>query len=134
MRGEDLDEAVEGKRGEETPPRAWGRPDGFQLFRAASGNTPTCVGKTYTVDIAQAQTWKHPHVRGEDRCEKSNVPCPAKHPHVRGEDSAGSVEVKGRLKHPHVRGEDPLPRLPAGHQAETPPRAWGRPHVSSYRK
>ena len=30
-------------------------------------------------------------------------------------------------KHPHVRGEDPMTNLISGKEAETPPRAWGRP-------
>ena len=30
----------------ETPPRAWGRPNRYQVQETARGNTPTCVGKT----------------------------------------------------------------------------------------
>ena len=46
VRGED-GYALGGKAlPEETPPRAWGRPEGLTLATLEKRNTPTCVGKT----------------------------------------------------------------------------------------
>ena len=46
MRGEDIDNAFSTAFEEETPPHAWGRPEGPELREARIRNTPTCVGKT----------------------------------------------------------------------------------------
>ena len=50
----------------ETPPRAWGRPVSNTAIIALTGNTPTCVGKTYIDIDLLPEIEKHPHVRGED--------------------------------------------------------------------
>ncbi len=50
----------------ETPPRVWGRQRQHHHQRAAGGNTPTGVGKTFACDSLEPLTRKHPHGCGED--------------------------------------------------------------------
>ena len=52
---------------EETPPRAWGRPAQFGQGIERAGNTPTGVGKTFSIMSLRPGIGKHPHGRGEDR-------------------------------------------------------------------
>ena len=127
VRGEDSEAGAGGKDDQETPPRAWGRPQTRQDCPISQGNTPTCVGKTVTDTTREATGRKHPHVRGEDcilfwdaaypketpprtwgrpcfsttRAQRlRNTPtCVGKTRHPR---KAGMC----RQKHPHVRGED----------------------------
>ena len=49
-----------------SPPRAWGGRFPLSPQRAASGLTPTCVGRTAVVDPRSGLDPAHPHVRGED--------------------------------------------------------------------
>ena len=79
-----------------------------------SRNTPTCVGKTQWPRGQHDQPQKHPHVRGED-----SGPEPL------------TADAALAEKHPHVRGEDWISRQIRPISQETPPRAWGRPIVSS---
>ena len=65
-RGEDGEFAAPSKVCEETPPRAWGRPEPPQSRKARRGNTPTGVGKTYIKPVRSDDPKKHPHGRGED--------------------------------------------------------------------
>ena len=37
------------------------------------GNTPTCVGKTFSLDVSELSDEKHPHMRGEDRIMFANT-------------------------------------------------------------
>ena len=66
VRGEDCRHPVGPRCGGETPPRAWGRPNGAGAVQVNRGNTPTCVGKTALITKIGNSTEKHPHVRGED--------------------------------------------------------------------
>ena len=66
MRGEDNGLAVLNPFIVETPPHAWGRRRGPAVHDGASGNTPTCVGKTLLVQNRGHMPEKHPHMRGED--------------------------------------------------------------------
>ncbi|MVB83604.1 hypothetical protein D6V12_18790, partial [Vibrio cholerae] len=50
----------------ETPPPAWGRLDNKKVRKGYPGNTPTCVGKTFSMKGSHGQPQKHPHLRGED--------------------------------------------------------------------
>ncbi len=50
----------------ETPPPAWGRRLMGRPWYMASGNTPTCVGKTANRNRLSFFCKKHPHLRGED--------------------------------------------------------------------
>ena len=50
----------------ETPPRAWGRHRPGSDALQCRGNTPTCVGKTSSLNGRGGHDEKHPHVRGED--------------------------------------------------------------------
>ena len=50
----------------ETPPRTWGRPFSPSLLKTIYGNTPTHVGKTWSVHVGARPRRKHPHARGED--------------------------------------------------------------------
>ena len=56
----------------ETPPRAWGRVRFNDIRLLHPGNTPTGVGKSCVLGLAQRQSWKHPHGRGEEF--NSNTP------------------------------------------------------------
>ena len=66
VRGEDVAVMAVIRPSTETPPRAWGRPTLVRSSIGASGNTPTCVGKTYARTRRRPAIQKHPHVRGED--------------------------------------------------------------------
>ena len=152
VRGEDI--ASRGARVDhvETPPRAWGRLLMLPWSAWNSGNTPTCVGKTWNLAFRDHSAEKHPHVRGEDQQ-------PAPPPQVKPEtpprawgrlSHQGLFQHGGRNtptcvgktrnlavsdhrteKHPHVRGEDcPRPHRWREH-GETPPRAWGRRRTSA---
>ena len=58
----------------ETPPHAWGRLNNTTMSQANSRNTPTCMGKTFSVTIVSITNKKHPHMHGEDKsCSKSYV-------------------------------------------------------------
>ena len=50
----------------ETPPRAWGRLRWKYHQSFCIGNTPTCMGKTFSVISYIWYSRKHPHVHGED--------------------------------------------------------------------
>ena len=67
MRGEDASLLIPSLLSSETPPHAWGRPLLTNMVGAELGNTPTCVGKTLPPCPMGMRTWKHPHMRGEDR-------------------------------------------------------------------
>ena len=71
VRGEDLSSYSATYAAPETPPRAWGRRCRPRATAPPSGNTPTCVGKTYGSQRALLAPWKHPHVRGEDSLEST---------------------------------------------------------------
>ena len=66
VRGEDSITDGASPSASETPPRAWGRPHAALQNLAAPGNTPTCVGKTFSFRGVDVLRKKHPHVRGED--------------------------------------------------------------------
>ncbi len=134
--------------GEETPPRAWGRHIGQQEVYTKERNTPTGVGKTGAGRSAGAGAAKHPHGRGEDL---ANIPrdilnreTPPRawgrrlHPAGGGQELGNTPTGVGktappapaaprRKKHPHGRGEDDGSSGKTRGNAETPPRAWGRP-------
>ncbi len=148
VRGEDSVNGGTNPRDKETPPRAWGRLPRDQNETGISGNTPTCVGKTRLDPRRQVNTWKHPHVRGEDSDKTfkdgSDQETPPRAwgrlvragirghqlgntPTCVGKTTPPSV-VKGKSrKHPHVRGEDFGGAVILNDTSETPPRAWGRP-------
>ena len=147
VRGEDAPSLASMLGNAETPPRAWGRP--FEAFFGprASGNTPTCVGKTHPGQQCQALVRKHPHVRGEDPCttahsdteaetpprawgrlarRRMTVLRPRNTPTCVGKTPCWAMPTLYRSKHPHVRGEDPASAYSWACSPETPPRAWGR--------
>ena len=136
----------------ETPPRAWGRPLITQSSKALGQNTPTGVGKTQCGPDAGAARRKHPHERGEDlHFFFNDNPGMETPPRAWGRRKAGSPKIKARRntptgvgktqhrdgtyppcwKHPHGRGEDLQARVDAIYEMETPPRAWGRQHITA---
>ena len=136
----------------ETPPRAWGRPcEGVRLEKA-HGNTPTGVGKTCIGDKPCNQSQKHPHGRGEDQgsyggttSDGETPPRAWGRPARRKSASFSSRNTPtgvgktrcpagrrcGKRKHPHGRGEDIRSMAASTCARETPPRAWGRPSLST---
>ncbi len=50
-----------------TPPRVWGREHHHILPSGGIGDTPTCVGKRYTIMGAKLLIEGHPHVCGEEK-------------------------------------------------------------------
>ena len=134
-------------RARETPPHAWGRRRYPHVQKHHGGNTPTCVGKTGMRRRRCGQSWKHPHMRGEDRLVPNfAAPAPETPPHAwgrpcweklrKGSDAntptcVGKTPRKiqsldGRRKHPHMRGEDAITSAHVPVWEETPPHAWGR--------
>ena len=115
-------------------------------------NTPTGVGKTRQKQMLKNPRKKHPHGRGEDRdavwgtgyqietpprawgrlpscsatCRLSrNTPTGV------GKTWAPGTCPSTQQKHPHGRGEDAGTTRTSRRTAETPPRAWGRPIITS---
>ena len=148
MRGEDLSALTNCLMEKETPPRAWGRLQEAHSDICAFGNTPTCVGKTDQYSLPCIVRWKHPHVRGEDLitpywimavsetpprawgrrlAEHGATPTCRNTPTCVGKTIMGLSPYGTPEKHPHVRGEDEIHGLDWFSDAETPPRAWGRP-------
>ena len=50
----------------ETSPPAWGKLQRKDANRILRGNIPTCVGKTARPSRSVTESWKHPHLRGEN--------------------------------------------------------------------
>ena len=151
MRGEDAKAFARVVLLEETPPHAWGRHGNHTEMSIQCGNTPTCVGKTTLRRTSGMSMQKHPHMRGEDALclsdAQQNRETP---PHAWGRlHYAGGVRRLhgntptcvgktpyppyhrcGTRKHPHMRGEDAFLSIVDSMCLETPPHAWGRPHLS----
>ena len=146
-RGEDSLLSCSASPSFETPPRTWGRPKSFLMFKSPVGNTPTHVGKTTGTCFEQDNREKHPHARGEDlgnfRRPKPKKETPPRTwgrlslkntkkgnnrntpTHV-GKTRFYPVRPLRRLKHPHARGEDVVVWIGYQFLLETPPRTWGR--------
>ena len=155
VRGEDPAAIKEVEVITETPPRAWGRHPRYSIQTTGSRNTPTCVGKTSVKAPKSYVREKHPHVRGEDISWIFTIACSSETPPRAWGRRGGVNGISGKSrntptcvgktkiptavatafkKHPHVRGEDSF-SPPAGIlNAETPPRAWGRPMKESKKK
>ena len=58
----------------ETPPRGWGRPQGFSSCFRWWRNTPTRVGKTPLKVLCAVPPLKHPHAGGEDSDSNPRLP------------------------------------------------------------
>ena len=129
-----------------TPPRAWGS----VLMPADqvkdSRDTPTCVGIRLLARARPKGRAGHPHVRGDQEAEASELlyftgtpprawgSVPAEHlQHDGGRDTPTCVGIRGPPGrpsfggpgHPHVRGDQPGPAGGTGPTRGTPPRAWG---------
>ena len=147
MRGEDVRIHFSARAVAETPPHAWGRPQGGNMLIDSCGNTPTCVGKTYWGGYLILCPKKHPHMRGEDLSAMSSTPVsPETPPHAWGrhslkeqpcQDTRNTPTCVGKTlaspkigiiwwKHPHMRGEDNSLLGGFADETETPPHAWGR--------
>ena len=132
VRGEDQLLVSGAEKCLETPPRAWGRRRQWIYGQGADRNTPTCVGKTNTMPRNASGRGKHPHVRGEDRIFMNRARIRIRNtPTCVGKTNADLGEFTWLRKHPHVRGEDRGPMYACMHDAETPPRAWGRRKLGS---
>ena len=147
MRGEDTRQRIMSSLRLETPPHAWGRRKERLSFKQELGNTPTCVGKTTAQTLRYRSSWKHPHMRGEDRMKSfrseqiTETPPHAwgrlywiqdtglsdgNTPTCVGKTPSGSRCTSRHRKHPHMRGEDRIYTDLTRWQIETPPHAWGR--------
>ena len=146
-RGEDKRAQAVVNDGQETPPRAWGRPSVPKSSITHSRNTPTGVGKTQAAFRHCGAVGKHPHGRGEDRPDgqrkspAEETPPRAwgrpRHPLHRAAPRRNTPTGVGKTvthfhvvgrpgKHPHGRGEDRMSLMQLVIGVETPPRAWGR--------
>ena len=147
MRGEDPSPDAEAVSFVETPPHAWGRRLIEYCTNVPNGNTPTCVGKTYSEIRRFFYGEKHPHMRGEDTSPgiffRFFLETP---PHAWGRlfvllevflrhgntptcvGKTHALRQRGRVseKHPHMRGEDHETVFSHRESVETPPHAWGR--------
>ncbi len=113
-------------------------------------NTPTGVGKTLPAKPAYHGAGKHPHGRGEDPAPRQepatsletpprawgrlqalafHVPTSRNTPTGVGKTITATSRMSTAKKHPHGRGEDTARRHGDDNRRETPPRAWGRPHL-----
>ena len=107
MRGEDQANAPTSLPEAETPPHAWGRHRDLERIFEVSGNTPTCVGKTFLPRQRRIRRRNTPTCVGKTQFRLAFPPLRRKHPHMRGEDF---MQRNKRIRH-----------------SETPPHAWGRP-------
>ena len=110
-----------------SPPRAWGGHRRSQRANLVQRLTPTCVGRTHSVDLEMPGRTAHPHVRGEDpdpeTLENLGYGSPPRawggqHDGTQGHHRdrltptcVGRTPPVGRSPwerpaHPHVRGED----------------------------
>ncbi len=73
MRGEDMmsDLTIDLYAG--SPPHAWGRQHHMMSDLTIDRFTPTCVGKTSTINRIPAPLTVHPHMRGEDWTYPSQI-------------------------------------------------------------
>ena len=149
MRGEDERSAIIPEEAGETPPHAWGRQNDDDILNSVYGNTPTCVGKTYTWRVLPFSREKHPHMRGEDKgrqemneslretpphawgrphMDVKAMPRSRNTPTCVGKTFFQEVRLSVLRKHPHMRGEDRTQATAPDTPLETPPHAWGRPY------
>ena len=90
-------------------------------------NTPTGVGKTWSISRTQGRKRKHPHGRGEDLYRVAGENLGERNtPTGVGKTRQGRAFLFWRQKHPHGRGEDFIRHVILPCAKETPPRAWGR--------
>ncbi len=108
------------------------------------------MGKTYCTSPTLSSTLKHPHGRGEDfesfltdtlytetpprawgrlQALAFHVPTSRNTPTGVGKTITATSRMSTAKKHPHGRGEDTARRHGDDNRRETPPRAWGRPHL-----
>ena len=146
-RGDDTSLVTVWTRWPETPPRAWGRPDGLTAIAQITGNTPTGVGTTASAALPPSWPQKHPHGRGDDAHRPYPTGAQAETPPRawgRPKDRRAELNARGNTptgvgttlenlslywqqgKHPHGRGDDGETARWSTVSAETPPRAWGR--------
>jgi len=113
--------------------------------------TPTCVGKIAYYRPALSGQSVHPHVRGEDLCERGRCSqSRGSPPRAWGRlnsclfhSAIGrfTPTCVGKIKksvlmfvvpsvHPHVRGEDDMAKHEINGIHGSPPRAWGRLNVA----
>ena len=111
----------------ETPPLTRGRHDLHASEPPSAGNTPAYAGKTARDASKETDFWKHPRLRGEDRCLRffsetygGNTPAYA------GKTGGRPISGGSRGKHPRLRGEDRVPWGAGPPLVETPPLTRGR--------
>ena len=135
-----------------TPPRARGRQNGEHVETRLTGNTPACAGKTTRCWGRPTPSWEHPRVRGEDvwyppawsirmgtppRARGRRSAIGATHEWIGNTPAcAGKTRLRRRRsdqqrEHPRVRGEDHSAVRSNAATVGTPPRARGRPPLSS---
>ena len=147
MRGDDKSEKPAARKGDGSPPRAWGRLPKLLPCVLRMRFTPTCVGTTHGRIVGAPERTVHPHVRGDDGIELIfAVAVAGSPPRAWGRRSmsdvqygisrftptcVGTTPMSSSLTcnctvHPHVRGDDFGPRSPDPGHGGSPPRAWGR--------
>ena len=77
-----------------SPPRVWGKPDQLARNAVTTRFTPTCVGKTYQLDVRTIALKVHPHVCGENRVsDVPPVPVGGSPPRVWGKHPTASLAI-----------------------------------------
>ena len=119
----------------ETPPRAWGRPDGAFEDVPGGGNTPTGVGKTAGCQSVVGVVRKHPHGRGEDTPSRGWTRFPSETPpRAWGRHRRTACGKRRNRNTPTGVGKTYELGAVWGRWEETPPRAWGRPSQDVHKK
>ncbi len=92
-----------------TPPHAWGKLITSFCIVDDARYTPTCVGKTASPSNYPAPDKVHPHMRGENLIEQSEISfIDGTPPHAWGK-RLRSIHIAALYPvHPHMRGENHL--------------------------
>src|SRR5690606_33027899 len=91
------------------------------------GSPPRAWGRRKRRHKQAPQVTVHPHVRGDDACQRSSSSgVHGSPPRAWGRRTPGPPCGWGTSVHPHVRGDDSATDLMNRHWTGSPPRAWGR--------
>ena len=107
VHGEDSPLTAKKPRTIETPPRAWGRLFGTEIWLSCPRNTPTCMGKTTPMlRFGNIVTETPPRAWGRLSACPVIFPMMGNTPTCMGKTSPRRSAVPFWWKHPHVHGED----------------------------
>ena len=127
MRGENVCFQSRSQKEKGTPPHAWGKRSTCAHYCGRFRYTPTCVGKTFSINACRASSSVHPHMRGENgsHCAwpfaRQGTP-----PHAWGKLDSSYCRLHLVRYTPTCVGKTKVAKLQALMIDGTPPHAWGK--------